>query len=150
MHTPQPFSTNDDTYSLEDAQTRYEQLTEERNAIFADAGQDPEDGVLNEYDHPEACAALDDWDADNEEELAQLQSIIDQVDTSAFDNQDTLINKSYFEDYCRELVEDIGAVPQNLPAYIANNIDWEGVAADLSVDYSTVKLGGVTFYYRSC
>lgn len=59
-----------------------------------------------------------------------------------------LIRYSYFTEYCRELVIDCGDIPSDLPWYIADHIDWEGVARDLSVDYTEVDFNGVTYFVR--
>lgn len=60
----------------------------------------------------------------------------------------TLIDEDDFQDYCEELVSDIGDLPKDLPSYISNNIDWEGVAEDLKVDYTEVEFRGTTYLYR--
>jgi len=60
----------------------------------------------------------------------------------------TLIEEDDFEDYCQELVEDIGDLPRDLPSYISNNIDWSGVADNLRQDYSEVEFRGTTYLYR--
>ena len=60
----------------------------------------------------------------------------------------TLIDEDDFQDYCEELVSDIGDLPKDLPSYISNNIDWEGVAEDLKVDYSEVTFRGTSYLYR--
>lgn len=58
------------------------------------------------------------------------------------------IRESYWEDYAGELVHDLGDLPDNLPAYIEDNINWKGVAEDLLVDYSAIDFDGVTYYVR--
>ena len=60
----------------------------------------------------------------------------------------TLIDEDGFQDYCEELASDIGDLPKDLPSYISNNIDWEGVAEDLKVDYSEVEFRGTSYLYR--
>ena len=60
----------------------------------------------------------------------------------------TLIDEDDFQDYCEELVSDIGDLPKDLPSYISNNIDWEGVAEDLKVDYSEVEIRETSYLYR--
>lgn len=59
----------------------------------------------------------------------------------------TLIRDDYFEDYARELANDIGAIDRNA-TWPANCIDWEQAASELQVDYSTVEYGEVTYWYR--
>lgn len=84
------------------------------------------------------------WDvtADAPEELA------DEIRAYG-DNEPTLISKDYFEEYCEELVRDIGDLPKDLPWYIQNNINWAGIAEDLKVDYNEVELDGEDYLIRS-
>lgn len=58
----------------------------------------------------------------------------------------TLIRESYFKDYCQELVEDIGDLPEGIPSYVV--VDWEATARNLKVDYTEVSFGGVTYFVR--
>ncbi len=58
----------------------------------------------------------------------------------------TLIARSYFVDYCKELVQDIGDLPNGIPSYI--EIDWEKTADNLEADYSTVDFDGSEYLYR--
>lgn len=60
----------------------------------------------------------------------------------------TLISEYEFSDYCRELLEDCGEIPTGLPWYIESNINWDGVADDIKIDYSEVEYNGLTYYYR--
>lgn len=60
----------------------------------------------------------------------------------------TLIEEDDFEDYCKELVEDIGDLPSDLPSYIIDNIDWGGVANDLRVDYTEIVYQNNTYLFR--
>lgn len=47
----------------------------------------------------------------------------------------TLINENYWVEYVEELVKDCGYINDSLPDWIANNIDWQGVADEVEVDY---------------
>jgi hypothetical protein len=59
----------------------------------------------------------------------------------------TLIRESYFRDYAQELAEDIGAV--NAQATWPNNcIDWDQAARELQMDYTSVTIDGMTYFYR--
>lgn len=60
----------------------------------------------------------------------------------------TLIRDSYFEDYAKELANDIGAVDSkaNWPL---QHIDWEAAAEELKQDYTEVDFDGVSYYIRS-
>ena len=57
------------------------------------------------------------------------------------------IRDSYFVEYAQELADDIGAIDSNA-GWPLNNIDWDGAARDLQMDYSAVELDGVTFWTR--
>jgi hypothetical protein len=99
-------------------------------------------------DELEGIAVID-RDEDEQEELDKLYAFKEEVaDDLEFDSGITFISEDYFEDYAEEMLKDIGALPAELPGYISNNIDWEGVADELKVDYTTIELGGVTYYYR--
>lgn len=108
------------------------------------------EGLLgNEEGTDEGWQGTDaEWD-----ELAALQVILSELKGYGGDEQwrgdwypVTLIRESYFTEYCQDLCADIGAVPRDLPAYI--EIDWEATARNLMVDYSTVEIDGVTYFYR--
>lgn len=51
-----------------------------------------------------------------------------------------------FTDYCKELLEDCGELPKDLPWYIV--INWEDTADNLKADYSEVEYQGTTYLYR--
>jgi hypothetical protein len=90
-----------------------------------------------------------------ENELSDLQALLDELEGNGGDEQwrgnwypITLINESYFTEYSKELLNDCGDLPKDLPWYIESNIDWDGVAQDLKVDYSEVTYNEETYYYR--
>lgn len=58
----------------------------------------------------------------------------------------TIVSEDGMADYVREFVEDCGYIPKDLPALIANNLDWDGIVDDFKQDSSEFELGGVTFY----
>jgi hypothetical protein len=53
-----------------------------------------------------------------------------------------LIRDSYFEDYARELADDIGAIDRHAQ-WPTNHIDWESAAEALQEDYTSAVLDGV-------
>jgi len=59
----------------------------------------------------------------------------------------TLIRESYFRDYAQELAEDIGAVNKN-STWPNNCIDWDQAARELQMDYTSVTIDGITYFYR--
>lgn len=59
----------------------------------------------------------------------------------------TLIRDDYFEQYARDLADDIGAINRDA-TWPNTHIDWEAAARDLQQDYSSVEWDGVTYWYR--
>lgn len=128
------FSNTDDIINVSDITDRVEELREEIEAY---------------------AEKMDDWqqNADNVEELAALESLLDDLRGNSGDHQwegdwypATLIRDSYFTDYAQELCEDIGDLPSNLPSYI--EIDWEATARNIRMDYSRVEIDGIDYWYR--
>ena len=58
-----------------------------------------------------------------------------------------LIRDSYFEDYARELADDIGAIDRHAQ-WPTNHIDWKSAAEALQEDYTSAVLDGVTYWMR--
>ena len=91
------------------------------------------------------------WDETEEgQEYKALVSLRDELESYCDDWKYGvwLIRESYWVEYCEELCEDIGEIPSNLPWYIANHIDWEGVAREIKVDYTEADFDGITYYAR--
>jgi hypothetical protein len=59
----------------------------------------------------------------------------------------TLIDDVYFEDYARELAEDIGAIDKDA-SWPNTYIDWEAAATALRQDYTSTEIEGRTYWYR--
>jgi hypothetical protein len=95
-----------------------------------------------------AHAHMDGWD-ELDEELKQLLALQEEAEGYSGDWKygATLIRDSYFEEYAKQLADDIGAIDSNAswPLYC---IDWERAAADLQQDYTSVDYDGVTYWVR--
>ena len=77
------------------------------------------------------------------EHIDKINELEDEI--SEFPFGEILIPEDEFEDYCKGLVEyDL----DNVPEFIKNNINWSGIASDLSVGYSEIKYQGETYLYR--
>ena len=83
-----------------------------------------------------------DWGAYSKDEKKQIKEMVRKGRdyNSDFDSGETLIRDSYFQEYAKELAEDIGCLPEghNWPAYC---IDWEFAAKELQYDYSHIDTG---------
>jgi len=93
-------------------------------------------------------------DEDEKTELARLTELMDDLAGNGGDEQwrgvwypITLIRDSYFEDYARELADDIGAIDSKA-GWPNTCIDWEQAARELQMDYTTAELDGITYWYR--
>jgi hypothetical protein len=85
-----------------------------------------------------------------QDELDELQKLVGQCkDCADWEYGETLIREDYFVEYCKDLVKDTGDIPSNLPWYIEDHIDWNGVADELKVDYMEVDFNGNTYYIRA-
>jgi len=58
-----------------------------------------------------------------------------------------LIREDHFEDYARELADDIGAIDLNA-SWPLNHIDWSAAARELAMDYGLVTFLGHEYYVR--
>lgn len=121
-------------------------------AALRDAESDPEhrtEGSDAAELFNQAENALDsaraDFGADEQKELAELEELESEV--SEWSDGNTLIPESEFTDYCRELLEDCGDIPKNLPHYVV--VNWDATADNIKADYSTVNFQGETYLYRA-
>lgn len=134
----------DDTIDVRDLIARVEELREERDDLqLALDGGSQED-----------VNALAEWETDNAEELAELESLLDDLNGMGGDEQwegdwypVTLIRDSYFQGYAQELAEDCGLI-DNQASWPHTCIDWELAARNLQDDYSSVEVNGVTYWTR--
>ena len=91
-------------------------------------------------------------DLEDGDELAALMSIMEDLKGEGGDERWRgawypllLIRDSYFKDYAQELAEDCGMVDRNAK-WPANCIDWEQAASELKHDYTSIDIGGVTYW----
>lgn len=89
------------------------------------------------------------WDrSDDGEELAKLRALDSEGEGCAdWKHGETLIRYSYFEEYARQLAEDLGCIKSDA-AWPANCIDWERAARELQMDYSSISFDGVEYWIR--
>ncbi len=157
-------SNHQDIIDSRDVIQRFEELTEE-HVDLAHRVQEAEanvrhhhDGELDEHgDYPEHAelrecrSALDDWEADNLDELETLRELNRQGEDYAADwrHGETLIRDSYFERYAEELAYDIGAIDGKATYdWPLNCIDWAQAARELQQDYTQIDFDGVTYWVR--
>lgn len=107
---------------------------------------------LAELESAEEVALDDGYDGihpADADELAALRAFADEASyVSDWEHGETFIRDDFFVDYVRELMDDCGYIPADLPEFISQNIDWEGVADDMKEDYADFELNGVTYWAR--
>jgi len=151
-------SNNDDVIDSRDVISRIEELESERedlvNALeeaetaLNEAEEDAENMGELEDTIDNARGELSDWDDDNADELKALQDLQEETEgyCSDWSYGASLIRDDYFEQYCQELVQDVGDLPNGIPSYIV--IDWEATADNIKQDYTSVDFDGVTYWVR--
>lgn len=96
-------------------------------------------------------SAPEDMDSDDEAVIDEFLALRDFHDAGEGYAGDwtfgaTIIAESYFTEYAKEMCEDIGDLPRDLPGYLA--IDWEKTAENLKVDYTEIEYKGETYLVR--
>lgn len=137
-----------DNIDTRDLLERLEELQAMRDLIssLADEYKDAETDEEREEIEGKLDSAKDDFDKAEQEELAQLEELQSDIGETTFRDGCQLIHPDNFTDAMRELCEDIGDVPRDLPHYIA--IDWDETAENLKVDYSIVTFNGEDYLHR--
>lgn len=141
-----PAPTNmDDVIDSRDVIARIQELEDELQDLEDAADEMADDTVRC----TEIMAEISEWrSGDNGQELKALRALASEAEDYAPDWQhgETLIRESYWPTYAKQLVEDVGDLPHNIPHYIV--IDWEATADNLKVDYTEVDFDGVTYLVR--
>lgn len=121
---------------------------------FAD-GSEPIDNTAEVIDSREVIARIEylqDEEELTEEETEELSILTALQDEASGYSEDwrygsTLIHADYFEDYARELAEDIGAIDPDA-SWPLSFIDWSAAADALKEDYTEVDFGGESYWIR--
>lgn len=102
--------------------------------------------IIERLDELNAQDARDELE---EEERAILADLDEQGRSSAPDwtYGEGMIRDDYFEDYARDLAEDIGAINRDA-SWPNTYIDWPAAAAALQMDYSSIEIDGLTYWVR--
>lgn len=124
----------DERVSAEDVIKHMEALRE----YIAETDFDMDDG--------DTLISQDLWDA--KEELEKLEAEESTLESAASEGE-TLILDSDFEDYARELAEDVEGKAIRDAHWPFNCIDWERAASELQQDYTSVTLDGKDYWVRS-
>lgn len=142
------FDGTDEYFDSRDAIERIAELTAEWEE-GANYGESEPTITASDYSLSE-----NDWEAylgpDGAAELVALLALQEEADGVIADwkHGETFYTWEAFVDHCRGLAVDCGYLPSEVPGWIENNIDWDGVAEDLSDDYTEFEFRGTTYYAR--
>jgi hypothetical protein len=85
---------------------------------------------------------------DEKAELAALQKFESKYDfVTEWQYGAEFIAEHYFTEYVKDMLNDCGTIPRDLPDYVA--IDWEETADNLKCDYTDAEFNGVNYYVLS-
>lgn len=95
-----------------------------------------------------------DLSPDDTGEARRIRAILDELVTCGGGDEKwegdwypaSLIADRYFADYARELLEDCGTIPADLPTWV--EIDWDSTARNVRMDYTSVEVDGRTYWTR--
>lgn len=132
--------------------SKFDKIIDSRDVIARiEELENERDSIENPDEHVEpGCTALDAWsESDEGQELRVLLALQEEASYSPdWTYGEALIHENYFEDYARELAEDIGAINPKA-TWPNSHIDWAAAAEELKQDYTEVDFDGETFYIRS-
>ena len=119
----------------------------EEVSAFEEAEQTAKDELAT------AQANVKDWDESDEgQELAKLKAFAEEAESSSSDwtYGATLIHEDYFEDYARQLADDLGLYDARKASWPHHStcIDWAKAAEELQQDYTSVDFDGETYWVR--
>ena len=104
-------------------------------------------GDLTSYIDNSEDEDVQEWKEDNSDDFDHIEEInYLEGELTDFIYGETLIPNDDFTDYCEDMAEDY---LYNVPDFIKDNINWDGVASDLEVDYSSVIYQGESYLVRA-
>lgn len=133
-----------DIIDSRDIQERIDELTGEFETYLSDLEDaEGEDEIETAEDD------LESWLSENEDEYVSLMAFKEEVEgyTSDWKYGATIIADTYFEDYARQLAEDIGAIDRNA-SWPNDHIDWKSASEALQQDYSEITFDRVSYWVR--
>jgi hypothetical protein len=100
----------------------------------------------HKYGQPEEDADQEIWD--EWEELQELRDVESSLSYCWGEDNTTLINLNFWQEYCEETCYSLGDVQKD--GIVAQYVDWEKVADTMVQDYRPVQLPeGNDFYVRA-
>lgn len=142
---------NDRLSELEDLETAIESSKDDLKDYIEANGDDGS----QELDTIKSAVevAEDGFTTEERDELKRLRELKDDVGErrgKIDDEGGPFIHEADFEDYARELVEELGYLDNKMASqWPFTCIDWEKAAEELKMDYSVITWDGQDYYYRN-
>lgn len=134
---------------IDDLVNEQADLDDVKNAGEIDDLENQIDGVRDDIESIKGNIALIRVDIDEaQDDLTPIKDLANEAEgySSDWNHGEALIRDSYFEDYARQMAEDIGGdANTNWPNC---HIDWEAAAEALQMDYTQVDFDSVTYWIR--
>jgi hypothetical protein len=136
------------TIDTRELQNRLNELTALRDALL-EANDARTEATVEDTDAAQEAldAAQTNFGPDEQKEVAELESLETEIGYG-LQNGVTLIPTSDFEDYARDLADDLGAIPRDA-AWPLTCLDWAQAAKELASDYAIITYQGNDYYYRA-
>ncbi len=144
MRRTQEIDNGQDIIDSRDVIARIEQLESQTKEVSH------HDDDCAEGCESEACTVeILDLDEDEEAELTALKGLASEGEGYGdWAHGEALIRDSYFEDYARQLAEDLGYISGD-EHWPHTCIDWTKAVEELQQDYTQVDFDGVAYWMRS-
>lgn len=151
MYTESTLDLSTDIIDVRDVIERYEALESLKDGLVAaHLEEHPADVGMDADRFARSCV---DFGEGLQDELETLNTLLAELAGNGGGHQWkgdwyplTLIYDGHFVDAMMELCEDIGDVPRGLLTYLV--VDWQATADNLRADYTSVEIGGFTYWYR--
>ncbi len=107
--------------------------------------------LKTEYENEDGDLYLQSMSTEDEAEYSALIALQEAAEgyVPDFFYGETFYSLEYFrETYAEEMTREHGYIGADLPDWITNNIDWDGVADDLLEDYTEFDFHGTTYVAR--
>lgn len=144
-------SNSADILDSRDIIARIAELEDERDNYQPDTVDGiPEDEEVTALSDAARVLAWTEANENDAEELRALLALQDEAEGYAPDWQHgaCLISDHYFENYARDMAEDIHGRAIRDASWPFDCIDWEQAAEALQQDYTAVEYGDVTYWVR--
>jgi len=138
----------EDIITMREAMDRLQQLRDELTELREEekeqrANPAREESDFEEERYHDALRALRDFEIETQEERAALELLEHHVPEGKY-----LVADRYFEEYARDLAQEMQLMPLSNPPWPFTCIDWQRAASELKHDFTPIYVCGEPYWYR--